>query len=63
MVFQENAECSCKENVEGADCDTCKDGFFDLQQSNPGGCTQCFCSGVTTYCDSHDKLVREKVID
>ena len=29
--------CSCKTNVEGAKCDTCKAGFFGLS-SSPNGC-------------------------
>ncbi|NXE48976.1 LAMA2 protein, partial [Casuarius casuarius] len=46
--------CICKENVEGENCDRCKPGFFNLQQSNPKGCEECFCSGKTDVCrDSH----------
>ncbi|NXG28484.1 LAMA2 protein, partial [Dromaius novaehollandiae] len=46
--------CICKENVEGENCDRCKPGFFNLQQSNPKGCEECFCSGKTDICrDSH----------
>ena len=59
--FQENAECLCKPKVEGEKCDTCTDGTFDLQQMNPDGCTECFCSGKTTFCNSHDRLIRTKV--
>jgi len=51
----------CKANVEGANCDTCKEGTFDLQQMNPDGCTNCFCSGKTLFCKSHERLVRTKV--
>uniref|UniRef100_A0A8C8SQH7 Laminin subunit alpha 2 n=1 Tax=Pelusios castaneus TaxID=367368 RepID=A0A8C8SQH7_9SAUR len=46
--------CICKENVEGENCDHCKPGFFNLQQDNPRGCEECFCSGITNVCiDSH----------
>uniref|UniRef100_A0A8B9QCV0 Laminin subunit alpha 2 n=1 Tax=Apteryx owenii TaxID=8824 RepID=A0A8B9QCV0_APTOW len=46
--------CICKENVEGENCDRCKPGFFNLQQNNPKGCEECFCSGKTDICiDSH----------
>ncbi|XP_062428549.1 laminin subunit alpha-2 isoform X4 [Rhea pennata] len=46
--------CICKENVEGENCDRCKPGFFNLQQNNPTGCEECFCSGKTDICiDSH----------
>uniref|UniRef100_A0A8C3EBE2 Laminin subunit alpha-2 n=1 Tax=Corvus moneduloides TaxID=1196302 RepID=A0A8C3EBE2_CORMO len=46
--------CICKEHVEGENCDRCKPGFFNLQQNNPEGCEECFCSGKTNVCtNSH----------
>uniref|UniRef100_A0A673Z070 Laminin, alpha 1 n=1 Tax=Salmo trutta TaxID=8032 RepID=A0A673Z070_SALTR len=45
-------ECICKENVMGADCDLCKQGFFNLEGSDPEGCTECFCFGVSDVCES-----------
>ncbi|XP_060095142.1 laminin subunit alpha-2 isoform X2 [Heteronotia binoei] len=42
--------CICKDHVEGENCDRCKAGFFNLQQDNPRGCEECFCSGVTNDC-------------
>uniref|UniRef100_A0A8C3CQ85 Laminin subunit alpha-1 n=1 Tax=Cairina moschata TaxID=8855 RepID=A0A8C3CQ85_CAIMO len=44
--------CICKENVEGENCDLCKPGFYNLQERNPQGCTECFCFGVSDVCDS-----------
>uniref|UniRef100_A0A7M4EVN4 Laminin subunit alpha-1 n=1 Tax=Crocodylus porosus TaxID=8502 RepID=A0A7M4EVN4_CROPO len=44
--------CLCKENVEGENCDRCKAGFYNLQERNPQGCTECFCFGVSDVCDS-----------
>ncbi|XP_060609318.2 laminin subunit alpha-2 isoform X3 [Anolis sagrei] len=44
--------CRCKENVEGENCSRCKPGFFNLQQDNPKGCEECFCSGITNDCVS-----------
>ncbi|XP_061212315.1 laminin subunit alpha-1 isoform X2 [Neopsephotus bourkii] len=44
--------CVCKENVEGENCDLCKPGFYNLQERNPQGCTECFCFGVSDVCDS-----------
>uniref|UniRef100_A0A8B9DL87 Laminin subunit alpha-1 n=1 Tax=Anser cygnoides TaxID=8845 RepID=A0A8B9DL87_ANSCY len=44
--------CLCKENVEGENCDLCKPGFYNLQERNPQGCTECFCFGVSDVCDS-----------
>lgn len=39
-------------NVMGANCDLCKQGFYNLQASNPEGCTECFCFGVSDVCES-----------
>uniref|UniRef100_A0A8C6IVT1 Laminin subunit alpha-2 n=1 Tax=Melopsittacus undulatus TaxID=13146 RepID=A0A8C6IVT1_MELUD len=47
--------CICKEHVEGENCDRCKPGFFNLQQNNPKGCEECFCSGKTSIC-THSHL-------
>ncbi|XP_074549755.1 laminin subunit alpha-1 [Halichoeres trimaculatus] len=44
--------CDCKVNVMGAHCDLCKPGFYNLQGSNPLGCTDCFCFGVSNVCES-----------
>ncbi|XP_045150594.1 laminin subunit alpha-2 isoform X3 [Echinops telfairi] len=44
--------CQCKENVEGGDCSRCKSGFFNLQEENTKGCDECFCSGLSTRCQS-----------
>lgn len=32
-------------------CDRCADGTYNLQKSNPEGCTKCFCFGKTTRCE------------
>ncbi|XP_044032400.1 laminin subunit alpha-1 isoform X1 [Siniperca chuatsi] len=44
--------CICKVNVMGAHCDLCKPGFYNLQESHPLGCTDCFCFGVSNVCES-----------
>ncbi|XP_060056690.1 laminin subunit alpha-1 [Erinaceus europaeus] len=44
--------CVCKENVEGEKCDRCKPGFYNLEERNPQGCSECFCFGVSDVCDS-----------
>jgi len=31
--------CRCKTNIQGDMCDRCKNGFWDLSESNPQGCT------------------------
>ena len=30
--------CECKERVNGRNCDTCKDGYWNLDRYNPLGC-------------------------
>lgn len=47
---QQDESCYCKKNVEGMACDQCVQGTYDLQESNPEGCTKCFCFGKTTRC-------------
>ncbi|XP_060535680.1 laminin subunit alpha [Cylas formicarius] len=53
---QETAECFCKKNVVGTLCNFCNEGSFNLQETNPDGCTECFCSGKTTRCTSADLI-------
>lgn len=36
----------------GAHCDLCKPGFYNLQDGNRLGCTDCFCFGVSDVCES-----------
>uniref|UniRef100_A0A668THK2 Uncharacterized protein n=1 Tax=Oreochromis aureus TaxID=47969 RepID=A0A668THK2_OREAU len=54
--------CICKENVMGAHCDLCKPGFFNLKESNPLGCTSCFCFGVSDVCESSALLFLSETI-
>ncbi|XP_053089113.1 laminin subunit alpha-3 isoform X2 [Pangasianodon hypophthalmus] len=54
--------CLCKSNVEGPRCDVCRKGSFHFDPSNPKGCTECFCFGVTDQCRSSDKR-RGKFVD
>ncbi|CAF1597728.1 unnamed protein product, partial [Adineta ricciae] len=49
--------CLCKQNVEGRQCDRCKEGFWNMKASNPVGCEPCDCSdsgtlGHLNICDS-----------
>ncbi|CAG9836790.1 unnamed protein product [Diabrotica balteata] len=46
------AECFCKKNVVGPHCEFCREGSFNIQPSNEDGCTECFCFGKTTRCQS-----------
>ncbi|KAM4543486.1 laminin subunit alpha-1 [Fundulus diaphanus] len=54
--------CTCKANVIGVHCDACKPGFYHLQHSNPLGCTDCFCFGVSDVCESSDWSTTQVVL-
>lgn len=47
---QDNSNCFCKSNVRGDNCDSCSADSFNLEESNPDGCTKCFCFGTTDRC-------------
>ena len=32
-------QCECKDHVEGRDCGQCRDGFHNLTDTNPQGCS------------------------
>lgn len=38
--------------MEGKYCDRCKPGHFGLKEDLLEGCFPCYCSGVTTLCES-----------
>ncbi|KJH49213.1 laminin EGF-like protein [Dictyocaulus viviparus] len=42
-------KCYCKSNVDGPRCDRCKNGFWNLQSSNPDGCVPCHCHLLGTF--------------
>ncbi|CAL4087148.1 unnamed protein product, partial [Meganyctiphanes norvegica] len=44
--------CSCKQNVEGDNCDRCQPGYFHMSELNEEGCLKCWCNGATTQCSS-----------
>ncbi|XP_067337909.1 laminin subunit alpha-2 isoform X2 [Channa argus] len=52
------AKCSCKENVEGDNCDRCKPDTFGLSVRNPMGCSKCYCYGLTHSCKEAQGLIR-----
>ena len=39
-------------NSAGLLCNECKSGFFYLTSSNPQGCTNCVCMGISSNCSS-----------
>lgn len=44
----EAGSCHCKSYVKGRRCDTCKDGFWNLDENNPEGCQNCTCNTLGT---------------
>ncbi|XP_064486467.1 laminin subunit alpha lam-3-like [Ornithodoros turicata] len=49
-----DGHCVCKKHVEGDRCDQCSHGFYDLSESNPEGCSSCYCFGITNICRPSD---------
>ncbi|KAI6236382.1 Laminin subunit beta-1 [Aphelenchoides besseyi] len=51
-------KCYCKPNVDGPNCDRCKNGFWDLREDDPNGCKACTCNLLGTYnnegCNKYD---------
>lgn len=52
----EDGQCACKTNVEGRQCDQCKDEFFGLSAALEVGCNACDCNvlgtvGGSNVCD------------
>ncbi|XP_039386307.1 usherin [Mauremys reevesii] len=37
-------QCNCKRHVSGRQCNQCQEGFYNLQQSDPDGCSPCNCN-------------------
>ncbi|BET02654.1 LamB [Nesidiocoris tenuis] len=55
-----DGRCICKVNVEGDNCGRCRRGTFHLSADNEMGCGKCFCSEVTSDCQS-SSLYMEQV--
>lgn len=54
--------CLCKANAEGRRCDQCKDGFWNMLESNQDGCKSCECDSRGTVesnkCDQQSGTCR-----
>uniref|UniRef100_A0A674PDZ8 Laminin subunit alpha 3 n=1 Tax=Takifugu rubripes TaxID=31033 RepID=A0A674PDZ8_TAKRU len=51
---QKSGQCRCKPNACGRSCNTCKDGYFQLQKKKYFGCQDCQCDvggAVDVSCD------------
>nr|CAD2181720.1 unnamed protein product [Meloidogyne enterolobii] len=42
-------KCYCKSNVDGPNCDRCKNGFWEMRKEDPDGCRPCACNLIGTY--------------
>lgn len=62
-VYCVGNQCTCKMNVMEGTCNRCKPGTFNLEATNPAGCSECYCSGVTTSCTSGIFSRIEKPVD
>ncbi|XP_043503640.1 basement membrane-specific heparan sulfate proteoglycan core protein isoform X1 [Polistes fuscatus] len=51
--------CECKRNVEGPECNRCRQGTFGLSAENTDGCNECYCSGVTKQCHESSLYVQQ----
>lgn len=54
-------KCSCKDNVEGHNCDSCKDGTYNLDTANQQGCLHCFGYGRALTCKSAEGFVASAI--
>ncbi|XP_071537849.1 laminin subunit alpha isoform X2 [Panulirus ornatus] len=63
ICSQVDASCFCKLNVRGRSCESCLPGSYNLEESNPDGCTKCFCFGKSEYCSSADVYWEDSMID
>lgn len=55
LIFHQN-------NSAGLLCNECKSGFFYLTSSNPQGCTNCVCMGISSNCSSSVDYTTQVVV-
>uniref|UniRef100_A0A8D0R6P0 Usherin n=1 Tax=Sus scrofa TaxID=9823 RepID=A0A8D0R6P0_PIG len=44
LCNQIGGQCNCKRHVSGRRCNQCQDGFYDLREWDPEGCSPCHCN-------------------
>ncbi|XP_048583639.1 laminin-like protein epi-1 [Nematostella vectensis] len=57
-----SGQCPCKNNTVNLLCDRCDADSFYLTKSNPIGCLDCICSGITTNCRSTTQFVYQRSV-
>ncbi|XP_042350009.1 laminin subunit alpha-1-like [Plectropomus leopardus] len=58
---RDGGECVCKVGVSGQRCEECRSGWFALAADTPDGCSQCFCSGLSSDCEEQGGLHRAPI--
>nr|XP_011759520.1 usherin isoform X1 [Macaca nemestrina] len=44
LCDQIGGQCNCKRHVSGRQCNQCQNGFYNLQELDPDGCSPCNCN-------------------
>eukprot|EP00794_Sanderia_malayensis_P015666 gene15666-17246_t len=56
---QITGQCTCKSSVDGYQCTSCRNGFYDFPNTTAGECRQCFCNQGGAYNNICNKLSGE----
>lgn len=50
MCNETDGQCVCKDNVQGRQCEECRDSFYNLQENNNQGCQSEYIQTVMNSC-------------
>ncbi|XP_030839547.1 laminin subunit alpha-2 [Strongylocentrotus purpuratus] len=54
---------ACRDNTDGLNCQTCRDGFYrplGVEPTDPSPCRECRCSAIGTQPDSNNNCVKDE---